>query len=114
MVEDPTARCATEIAMTLYVITRVCVDADGWLEEVTWREAEGSYDRLVGAECRVRAADVLRAMDANDSIELIATGPGGTVSAIGMLVCEEKPEGRKLRLQEQDEDAQHRIELYTL
>lgn len=114
MVEDPNAHCAMETTMALYVITRVCVDADGWLEEVTWREAEGTHDRLVGAECRVRAADVLRAMDENDSIELIATGPGGSVSAIGMLVCEETPEGRKLRLQKQDEDAQHRIELYTL
>jgi len=103
-----------EINMTLYVITRVCVDADGWLEEVTWREAEGSYNRLVGPECQVPAAEVLRAIDGDDSIELIATGPGGTVSAISMLVCEETPQGRKLRLRQQDEDAQHRIELYTL
>lgn len=100
--------------MTLYVITRVCVDADGWIQEVTWREAEGNYERIVGAECRVDPADVLRAMDRDDSVELIATGPGGTVSAIGMLVCEETSEGRKLRLREQDEDAQQRIELYTL
>src|SRR5690606_15414603 len=105
---------AMEINMTLYVITRVCVDADGWLEEATGREAEGSYNRLVGPECQVPAAEVLRAIDGDDSIELIATGPGGTVSAISMLVCEETPQGRKLRLRQQDEDAQHRIELYTL
>lgn len=100
--------------MTLYVITRVSVDQDGWIQEAYWMEYDSQLDQPLTAARRVRPDDLLRAMDGPDTVNFFGKGESGTFSAWDLVIREETPEGHRLRLRKHDENAQHRIELYSL
>jgi hypothetical protein len=98
--------------MSLYVITRVRVDADGWLVEATWQEADGQYNRRKGEPKVVGADEIGNAIDRGDNVELIASSPAGTLIANEMMRREMRNGRNAIKILPQEDRAQFFVDRY--
>jgi len=98
--------------MTLRVITKVSEDEEGWLNEVTWREAE-RLGRYLSAETRASTWDMQRALDRGDTLALVAASHAGIIEASELLERVDGGQGVRFRLRPQSEGALFLVERYA-